>query len=83
MSCVRSNVENTLGISLPGRNVSRSVRGRETFLEAVRDTLEHDSTARHDEVVAQMKAFLPDGGLSFLMELRIEPVADKLRSSGA
>ncbi len=52
----------------------------ETFVQAVRDTLDRDETSRHDEVVARMRALVPGDDLLFLMELSIEPVANKLRT---
>lgn len=53
----------------------------ETFVQAVGDTLDRDVSERHDEVVARMKKLLPTEDLLFLLELSIEPAADKLRAS--
>lgn len=52
----------------------------ETFVDAVSHTLNLDESARHDEVVTRMKKLVPGDDLLFLMELSIEPVADKLRT---
>jgi len=50
----------------------------ETFLEAIRSTDWSDRGRARQAVIARMKAYLPGEELQFLMELSIDPVAEKL-----
>jgi glyoxylase-like metal-dependent hydrolase (beta-lactamase superfamily II) len=49
-----------------------------TFLQAVRSADWTDPDRARQEIVTQMRAYLPSSALQFLMELSIDPIAEQL-----